>query len=541
MRPTVLTLARQRSSRIPPGAVAIAASRGRRIRWAGPIDGSTRLPGGERPGRHAGATRPCDRDRGPHRPRQDRARARPDRRRHRPAPGREAARDHDRPWLRLARPRRGPPRPGRRPRPRAVHPQHAGRGVGARPDHAHRRRGRFGDAPDPRAPGDPPLARPVGGPGRPDQVRPGRRGLARSGRRGRAGTGRGDVPGRFGHRPDLGGDGRGDRRTPGEPGPALRLGPGARRPRPFPDGDRPLVHRGGARNDRDRHRRVGLRRGRRRPGMAPRRPRGPRPRAATSRPAGRAGRARGAGRDQPRRRSSQRDPPRTGAGGSRLPSGHTRPLGRGPIVGRGPEAAPPSRPIPGSHRHGGGLGDPHRCSGRRASAHGTGLGQLFLAEPVVAVHGEPFVLREESPPATLGGGRVLQPSARRVRRRDRPRSTGWAGSARPTPPTRIAAALASYGLATWTDRTLCREAGRPDRRGRAGGRGRSPPPGRWWPCRSARGGRPASWPTSPPTSKGGPSAPSAGSTPPAPDRRRSPAPTSRRPWPTWRMTPWSRP
>ena len=42
-----------------------------------------------------------------------------------------------------------------------------------------------------------------------------------------------------------------------------------------------------------------------------------------------------------------------------------------------------------------------------------------LAEPIVAVHGEPFVLREESPPATLGGGRVVQPVSRRYRRRDR--------------------------------------------------------------------------------------------------------------------------
>ncbi|HEX8202328.1 MAG TPA: selenocysteine-specific translation elongation factor, partial [Isosphaeraceae bacterium] len=49
---------------------------------------------------------------------------------------------------------------------------------------------------------------------------------------------------------------------------------------------------------------------------------------------------------------------------------------------------------------------------------GAMAGQLFLAEPVVAVHGQPLILREASPPATLGGGRVLQPLARRVRRRD---------------------------------------------------------------------------------------------------------------------------
>ncbi len=46
------------------------------------------------------------------------------------------------------------------------------------------------------------------------------------------------------------------------------------------------------------------------------------------------------------------------------------------------------------------------------------LAQLLLAEPVVAVYGQPFVLRAQSPPATLGGGRVLQPSTRRLRRRD---------------------------------------------------------------------------------------------------------------------------
>ncbi len=39
------------------------------------------------------------------------------------------------------------------------------------------------------------------------------------------------------------------------------------------------------------------------------------------------------------------------------------------------------------------------------------MAQLLVAEPVVAVHGQPFVLRAESPSATIGGGRVLQPLA----------------------------------------------------------------------------------------------------------------------------------
>jgi selenocysteine-specific elongation factor len=87
------------------------------------------------------------------------------------------------------------------------------------------------------------------------------------------------------------------------------------------------------------------------------------------------------------------------------------------------------------------------------------LAQLFLAEPVAAVSGQPFVLREESPPATLGGGRVLQPSARRLRRRDKASVERLARLGVPDPQERAAAALSFFGLHPWTDRDLCREAG----------------------------------------------------------------------------------
>jgi selenocysteine-specific elongation factor len=90
---------------------------------------------------------------------------------------------------------------------------------------------------------------------------------------------------------------------------------------------------------------------------------------------------------------------------------------------------------------------------------GTMSGQLFLAEPVVAVHGQPLVLREESPPATLGGGRVLQPLARRLRRRDLASRDLLARLAGSEPGHRVEAALAGYGLGPWTERTLCRDSG----------------------------------------------------------------------------------
>jgi selenocysteine-specific elongation factor len=46
-----------------------------------------------------------------------------------------------------------------------------------------------------------------------------------------------------------------------------------------------------------------------------------------------------------------------------------------------------------------------------------GLAQIFLEEPATATWGQPFVLRESSATLTLGGGQVLQPVAKKVRRR----------------------------------------------------------------------------------------------------------------------------
>jgi selenocysteine-specific elongation factor len=45
------------------------------------------------------------------------------------------------------------------------------------------------------------------------------------------------------------------------------------------------------------------------------------------------------------------------------------------------------------------------------------LAQVFLEEPAMATWGQPFVVRGPSATQTLGGGQVLQPAARKVRRR----------------------------------------------------------------------------------------------------------------------------
>src|SRR6516165_760989 len=46
-----------------------------------------------------------------------------------------------------------------------------------------------------------------------------------------------------------------------------------------------------------------------------------------------------------------------------------------------------------------------------------GLAQVFLDEPAMSTWGQPFVIRESSATQTLGGGQVLQPTARKIRRR----------------------------------------------------------------------------------------------------------------------------
>ncbi len=48
---------------------------------------------------------------------------------------------------------------------------------------------------------------------------------------------------------------------------------------------------------------------------------------------------------------------------------------------------------------------------------GWGLAQLFLEEPATTTWGQPFVVRGPSATQTLGGGQVLQPAARKIRRR----------------------------------------------------------------------------------------------------------------------------
>jgi selenocysteine-specific elongation factor len=97
--------------------------------------------------------------------------------------------------------------------------------------------------------------------------------------------------------------------------------------------------------------------------------------------------------------------------------------------------------------------------GESADQAGPRLAQLLVAEPVVAVHGQPFVLRAESPSATMGGGHILQPWPRRLRRRDHAAITRLGRLRSADPLERLRAALGSLGLSGCSDLQLSALAG----------------------------------------------------------------------------------
>ena len=88
----------------------------------------------------------------------------------------------------------------------------------------------------------------------------------------------------------------------------------------------------------------------------------------------------------------------------------------------------------------------------------SGLAQLHCAKPVVAIGRQPFVLRAESPLVTIGGGRVLLPRAPRVTKRQSARLERLNALRRADEAERVAIAIYMYGLQSWKDLDLCRDA-----------------------------------------------------------------------------------
>ena len=182
-----------------------------------------------------------------------------------------------------------------------------------------------------------------------------------------------------------------------------------------------------ARHGRHRHGRLGGGRGRRRAGMAPRGPRRPGP----GRSSGTTGRSSGSAGARGRRSTSSGVHHAEVRRGQELAAPGYLADPR-VALGRGPRLAPRPRGRSATAADTGSTSAPPRSpatlallDGERARPRRDGFGQLFLAEPVVAVYGQPFVLREESPrrdPRRRPGppaGRPAGPPPRRGRRSSR--------------------------------------------------------------------------------------------------------------------------
>lgn len=87
-----------------------------------------------------------------------------------------------------------------------------------------------------------------------------------------------------------------------------------------------------------------------------------------------------------------------------------------------------------------------------------GLAQLHCAEAATSAAGQPFVVRAESPLVTIGGGRVLQPQARRITRRQTSRIERLRALSLAKDADRAAAAIYFYGTEDWAELDLCRDA-----------------------------------------------------------------------------------
>ncbi|MCA9298425.1 MAG: selenocysteine-specific translation elongation factor [Phycisphaerales bacterium] len=96
------------------------------------------------------------------------------------------------------------------------------------------------------------------------------------------------------------------------------------------------------------------------------------------------------------------------------------------------------------------VGAVHLLEGTEVAPGDEGLAQLVLAEAVVARGGQAFVVRAESPIATLGGGIVLHPVCARIPRRDVDRI----GHVRRLRDGDASSGAFLFGIGAWSSRAL---------------------------------------------------------------------------------------
>jgi selenocysteine-specific elongation factor len=89
----------------------------------------------------------------------------------------------------------------------------------------------------------------------------------------------------------------------------------------------------------------------------------------------------------------------------------------------------------------------------------SGFAQLFLSEPAVTVWSQPLVIRSESPVITVGGGRVLDPAAERIRKPNEEMIQMLGQYKSDDPIERASSALYFSGTRDWKPIDLARTAG----------------------------------------------------------------------------------
>ena len=89
----------------------------------------------------------------------------------------------------------------------------------------------------------------------------------------------------------------------------------------------------------------------------------------------------------------------------------------------------------------------------------SGLVQVYLSEPAVTVWNQPFVIRRQSPVETIGGGRILQPNATRIRKPNQTDLAMIANLKSSAPATRAGASVYLADDINWQPGDLHRAAG----------------------------------------------------------------------------------
>ena len=97
--------------------------------------------------------------------------------------------------------------------------------------------------------------------------------------------------------------------------------------------------------------------------------------------------------------------------------------------------------------------------GDRIEGGQQGFVQLYLNQPAVATWRQPFVIRQESPVTTIGGGHVLVPEANKIRRATEEHSRLLEQLLSDDPLARASAALYFHGVRPWRADDLARMAG----------------------------------------------------------------------------------